>query len=193
MKTKAHILLFGLLAVALVTASCVSKKKYNTEVTTANKYATLNQQLMTALNNNQKQLDSDQIQITQLQNQLKVTLVNEVMFPEGGYQLTTSGKEVLASIAPTLAGLKGQQIVVQGFTDNVPIEGELKLKYPTNLALSSARADNVATYLTIKGVPNSIISAQGFGEQRPVAPNDSPADRAKNRRVEIIIKDASQQ
>lgn len=192
MKTKVCILLIGFIAVASVATSCVSKKKYNTEVTTANNYAALNQQLTAALSKDQAQLDNDQIQITQLQDQLKVTLVNEIMFPEGGYQLSAAGKATLASIAPTLSGLTGQQIIVQGFTDNVPIGGELKAKYPTNLALSSARADNVATYLTSKGVPSNMISAQGFGEQRPVAANDTPADRAKNRRVEIIIKAAGQ-
>lgn len=192
MKTTKPLLLLVLFSVILVTSSCVSKKKYNAEVSTANNYAALNSQLNAALSKDQALINSQQIQITQMQNQLKVTLVNEVVFSEGSATLSNSGKATLASIAPALSKLSGQQIVVQGFTDNEPIVGELKAKYPTNLALSSARADNVATYLTSKGVPSSIISAQGFGEQQPVAPNDNAADRAKNRRVEIIIKAAGQ-
>jgi chemotaxis protein MotB len=199
MKSIKYILLPVLLAMVLIETSCVSKKAYQTEVTKANtdsvkasNYAALNQQLNSALSNDQALINKQQIQITQLQDQLKVTLVNEVVFSEGGYLLNTSGKATLASIAPTLAGLTGQQIVVQGYTDNEPIVGELKTKYATNLDLSTARANNVTEYLISKGVPGNIISSQGFGEQRPVAPNDTPAGRAKNRRVEIVIKAAGQ-
>jgi chemotaxis protein MotB len=179
------------LLLALLVASCVSKKKYNTEVTAVNNYAELNQQLATALANDQELINSQQIQISQMQDQLKVTLVNGVVFSEGGTTISSKGKATLASIAPTLAKLKGQQVVVNGYTDTLPLEGELKAKYTNNLGLSSARADNVATYLTSKGVPSTIISAQGFGEQQPVASNDNAAGRDKNRRVEIVIKAAN--
>jgi chemotaxis protein MotB len=55
------------------------------------------------------------------------------------------------------------------------------------------RADNVVEFLVKNGVPDTAISAQGFGEQRPVASNDTPQGRAQNRRVEIIIKSATLQ
>lgn len=169
-----------LLASAVLAAGCVSQQTYTTEVKKADTYAALNQQLST-------ELSADQAQITQLQNQLKVTLVNEVLFPEGGWTLSAKGEAALAKIAPTLASLKGQQIVVEGFTDNEPIGPGLKARFPSNLELSSARADGVVRYLVSKGVPANIISAQGFGESRPVASNSTPQGRAKNRRVEIVI------
>lgn len=137
------------------------------------------------------ELSSDQAQITQLQNQLKVTMVNELLFPEGGWALNAKGEATLAKIAPTLANLPGQQIVVQGFTDNEPIGPALKARFPSNLELSSARADAVTRFLISKGVPQSGISAQGFGDARPVASNDTPQGKAKNRRVEIVIAAAS--
>jgi chemotaxis protein MotB len=193
MKSTKKIAVLFLCSVVLLATSCVSKKTYNTEVQTVNDYAALDQQLSAALSADQAQLDSDQIQITQLQNQLKVTLVNSVVFSEGGYEVNAAGKATLDKIAPALAALKGQQIIVQGFTDNEPIGPVLAEKYPTNLDLSTARADNVVQYLISKGVPSSIISAQGFGDERPVAPNDNAADRAKNRRVEIVVEAASQQ
>ncbi|MDM0066104.1 OmpA family protein [Variovorax sp. J31P207] len=65
------------------------------------------------------------------------------------------------------------------------------MKSPSNLELSSARADDVARFLTAKGVPPSYISAQGFGDARPVASNDTAQGRAKNRRVEIVISAAN--
>ena len=184
MKIKMSVVLCA----ALLAAGCVSQQKYDTEVkqvgtlTDQNAtYAKLNQQLATEVKN-------DQVQIQQLQNQLKVTVANELLFPEGGWTLHAKGEESLAKIAPTLAALKGQQVVVEGFTDNVPIGPELKARFPSNLELSSARADAVVRYLVSKGVPQNTISAQGFGEARPVAPNDTPQNRAKNRRVEIVIK-----
>ena len=191
MKSTKLFLLLGFLSVITFSTSCVSKKKYNAEVSTAANYEALNNQLNAALAKDQALINSQQIQITQMQNQLKVTLVNSVVFAEGSSTISAAGKATLASIASTLSNLSGQQIVVDGYTDNLPVEGQLKTKYTNNLGLSSARADNVATYLTSKGVPSNIISAQGFGEQSPVASNDNAADRAKNRRVEIIIKAAN--
>jgi len=169
---------------AVLAAGCVTKQTYNKEVATANTYQTLNTQLS-------GELSADQAQITQMQNQLKVTMVNEILFPEGGYRLSPRGEAALAKIAPTLSNLPGQQIIVQGFTDNVPIGGELRQRFPSNLELSSARADDVVRYLVSKGVPAATISAQGFGEARPVASNDTPQGKAKNRRVEIVISAAS--
>lgn len=172
------------LCAALLAAGCVTDKTYNTEVQKANTYATLNQKLS-------GELSADQAQITQMQNELRVTMVNEILFPEGGWTLGPRGEETLGKIAPTLSNLPGQQIVVQGFTDNEPIGPALRGRFPSNLELSSARADNVARFLTTKGVPQNSISAQGFGDARPVASNGTPQGKAKNRRVEIVISAAN--
>jgi chemotaxis protein MotB len=200
MKSTKNLLVLFLCSVALLASSCVSKKTYtdqvqetNEAVQTVNAYAALNQQLTAALSADQAQIESNEIQITELKDQLKVTLVNSVVFSEGGYEVNAAGKAALDKIAPSLSTLSGQQIVVQGFTDNESIGPVLAKKYATNLELSSARADNVVEYLISKGVPSSIISAQGFGEQRPVASNDTAANKAKNRRVEIIVKAYSKQ
>jgi chemotaxis protein MotB len=179
------------LCAALLAAGCVSQQTYNTEVAKANTLSASNQQL-DALNQQLRgELASDQAQITQLQNQLKVTMVNEVLFAEGGWTLSPKGEAALAKIAPSLSKLQGQQIVVEGFTDNVPIGAHLKARFPSNWELSSARATDVLRFLVSKGVPANTISAQGFGDSRPVASNDTAEGRAKNRRVEIVIMAAS--
>ena len=180
-----------LLCATLLAAGCVSQQTYNTEVAKANTLTTQNQQLDALNQKLAGELGADQAQITQLQNQLKVTMVNEVLFAEGGWTLSPKGEAALAKIAPTLAGLKGQQIVVEGFTDNVPIGAHLKARFPSNWELSAARATDVLRFLVSKGVPANTISAQGFGDSRPVASNDTPEGRAKNRRVEIVITAAS--
>ena len=105
--------------------------------------------------------------------------------------MNRQGEEALAKIAPTLAGLQGQQVVVEGFTDNEPIGPALRARFPSNWELSTARATDVVRYLVSKGVPANLMSAQGFGDSRPVASNDTAAGRAKNRRVEIVIAAAS--
>ena len=180
-----------ILCAALLAAGCVSQQTYNTEVAKANTLSASNQQL-DALNQQLRgELASDQAQITQLQNQLKVTMVNEVLFAEGGWTLSPKGEAALAKIAPSLSKLQGQQIVVEGFTDNVPIGPALKARFPSNWELSSARATDVLRFLVSKGVPANTISAQGFGDSRPVASNDTAEGHAKNRRVEIVIMAAS--
>lgn len=168
------------LCAVLAVSGCVTKQTYDKEAQLEAEYAALNKKLSA-------ELSGDRAQITQLQNELKVTMVNEILFPEGGWRLSPEGEQTLAKIAPTLSNLPGKQIVVQGFTDNEPIGPALRAQFPSNLELSSARADNVARYLTAKGVPSNSISAQGFGEARPVANNSTPEGRAKNRRVEIVI------
>ena len=89
-----------ILCAALLAAGCVSQQTYNTEVAKANTLSASNQQL-DALNQQLRgELASDQAQITQLQNQLKVTMVNEVLFAEGGWTLSPKGEAALAKIAP---------------------------------------------------------------------------------------------
>lgn len=57
-----------------------------------------------------------------------------------------------------------------------------------NIDLSSRRADNVVAYLESQGVSPNVISAKGFGDTHPVASNDTPEGRAKNRRIEIVLE-----
>jgi chemotaxis protein MotB len=175
-----------LLAMALM-AGCVSEKTYQQEVqqvgtlSAQNKtYQALNQQL-------QAEVRADQVQITQLQDRLKVTMVDQLLFPEGGWELHRPGEATLNKIVPTLVSLQNQRINVEGFTDNVPIGPELRNRFPSNWELSAARATGVVRYLVAQGVNPNILSAQGFGDSRPAASNDTAQGRAKNRRVEIVI------
>ena len=80
-------------------------------------------------------------------------------------------------------------MVVYGFTDNTPVGPALqRAGIANNLDLSSRRAANVVTYFRAQGVNPNIISAKGFGETHPVAPNDTPQGRAQNRRIEIVLE-----
>ena len=171
-----------IVATALLSA-CVSQQTYNTEVQKANTYQQLDNQL-------KGEVAADQAQITQLQGLVRVTLANGILFPEGGWELDAKGKATLAKLAPVLKTFTGQTIVIKGYTDNVPIGPELRQRFPTNVDLSKARAQSVANELVAGGVPASMITVTGFGDADPVAANDTPQGRAKNRRVVMDIVEA---
>ena len=119
-----------------------------------------------------------------------VTLTSsaDYLYPSGGWALPPDAP-VLDKMVPTLSKLQNTNIVVTGFTDTTPIGAGLKQQGVTsNKELSYNRAVAVVDYLASKGVKRSLLSAQGFGEENPVASNDTPEGRAKNRRVEITLR-----
>lgn len=175
--------LVALFCAAVCTAACVSPTDYNQQVQKTRTYEQLDAQLKT-------ELAGDQAQIEQLQNLVRLTLANGILFGEGAWELNDAGKAVLAKAAPALKSLSGQRIVVKGFTDNVPIGSELRQRIAGNVELSKARADAVAAFLAAQGVPRDLITTVGLGEASPVASNDTAAGRAKNRRVEIDVVEA---
>jgi len=75
------------------------------------------------------ELATDQAQVTPLQNPVRVSLANTLLFAESGVTLETAGEAALARIAPALEGWTGQKIGIRGFTDNVPIGPELRARY----------------------------------------------------------------
>jgi chemotaxis protein MotB len=75
-------------------------------------------------------------------------------------------------------------VIIDGHTDNSPI----RKKFPNNQALSIARAKMVKKYLINKGISSKRIKIEGFGDTRPIVPNDSEENKYKNRRAEIHIK-----
>jgi chemotaxis protein MotB len=173
-KTITKMIIAGTVASLVLLNGCVTETKYNA---LEQEY----QQLQAAFS-------ADQAQIVLLEDKLKVTMVDQVLFPEGGFRLNSQTKAVLGKLVPTLSGLQQTKIIVDGYTDNVPIGPGLKREgISSNLELSSRRADVVVEYLVNQGVNQNLISAQGFGESNPVASNDTPEGRAQNRRIEVTL------
>ena len=116
---------------------------------------------------------------------LVVSIVSEgVLFDAGSADLRPEGRTVLDGLAASLAGLPND-VVIEGHTDNRPISTD---RFQSNTYLSTARASTVLEYLVKNhGLPASRLSAAGYGDTRPVAGNDTPEGRAKNRRVDIAI------
>ena len=106
-----------------------------------------------------------------------------VMFDSGSAQIRPEFTPILEKIAEELMKIPND-IRIEGHTDNRPIHTPM---FPSNWELSAARATSVLRFLVKKGIDPSRLSAVGYGEFRPVASNDTPEGRAKNRRVEILI------
>ncbi|MDD1643431.1 MAG: OmpA family protein [Methylococcaceae bacterium] len=168
------ILIAGAVATLVLLNGCVTETKYDA----------LEQEYQQL----QAEFSADQAQIVLLEGKLKITMVDRVLFPEGGFRLNSQSKAVLGKLVPTLSGLQQTKIIVDGYTDNVPIGPGLKREgISSNLELSSRRADVVVEYLVNQGVNQNLISAQGFGESNPVASNDTPEGRSQNRRIEVTL------
>ncbi len=88
-----------------------------------------------------------------------------------------------------LQGAAGKQIVIEGFTDNEPILEPLASRFSNNWYLSAARAISVVSYLEEQGLDPNQLWAVAFGKYHPIASNDTPAGRAQNRRINIVIQD----
>lgn len=109
-------------------------------------------------------------------------------FEAGKSDITPQGIAVLEKVAPILLGLPND-VIIEGHTDNVPIHTAL---YDSNWELSTARSANVVKYMVrVKNMPPERIAAIGYGEFRPIAPNDTPENRSKNRRVVFFVKNTS--
>ena len=135
------------------------------------------------------QAAAEQAQIGKMQQQQKWVVAGDVLFPEGGYQLSANGKQALNQYVPKLQSLQNAKVVVYGYTDNLPVGPPLqRAGIANNIDLSSRRADKVVAYLTSQGVNPNVISAKGFGDTHPAASNDTPDGRAKNRRIEIVLE-----
>ena len=173
---------FGLVVVGVL-AGCVTQKKYDTLET---QYQQLNQTMSA-------EVAAKQMQITRLQNAIKVTVNNELLFPSGDWEMPAEAQQTLGKIVPILAPKQQTKIKVNGYTDNVPIgAGLVRQGITSNLELSQKRADNVMQFMISRGVNPSLVSAQGFGEADSVASNNTPEGRAQNRRVELTLAGSGQ-
>ena len=134
----------------------------------------------------ESEVSAGQIEIERLREGLRLNVSDEVLFDTGSAELDSIGRDVLIKVAAQLAQLR-DFIEVRGHTDDRPIRGALVERYPSNWELAAARAARVVRLLESKGVPGSRLAAVSLGPNDPIAPNDTPANRALNRRIEIRL------
>ncbi len=131
----------------------------------------------------------DYISVEKVERGVSVILVDSLLFQSGRADLKAESKGVLLDIAAVLNEIDNQ-IIIEGHTDNLPIHTYM---FASNWELSTARAVVVTRFLVESaGVDPTRISAQGYGEFRPITSNDTAEGKAKNRRVNILILNKSE-
>ncbi len=131
------------------------------------------------------QLDAmPEIEMEDTEKGMVIRITGNLFFNSGSSAINPKGYSLLKKIGPLISRLPNR-VRVEGHTDNVPISTAL---FPSNWELSAARAVNIVKFLSDRmNVYPRRLSAVGYGESRPIKPNDTPGNRALNRRVEIVL------
>jgi chemotaxis protein MotB len=135
----------------------------------------------------QPEISKGTVSVHQSGNALTINLASSLLFDSGQDQLKAGGTDALKRVGSVLKNFPEKEVHVAGYTDNVAIMGALLKKFPSNKELSDARANSAAQALRDGGVSSNLSSA-GHGDSNPIASNNTAAGRAKNRRVEVIVK-----
>lgn len=125
--------------------------------------------------------------VTKLHHDLvgaRIALAASTFFPTGSSKLRRSSLKTLDKVADLLK-LTDKKIIIEGHTDDLPVRGGA---FDSNWELASLRATSVVRYLiTFHKIDPARLAAISYADQRPLVPNDSEENRAKNRRIEILI------
>jgi chemotaxis protein MotB len=141
--------------------------------------------LFNKVRNMRQKSDLQHVAIQQDSRGVIMTLADKLLFSSGQADLSLKASPLLIKVARIINAID-TPVEIEGHTDNVPINTP---QYASNWELSTARAINVLRFITDDGNVNpDMVSAVGRAEYRPVVSNDTEANRAQNRRVEIIFK-----
>ena len=172
----------------MMLAGCVSQSKYDA-LHAQNEQ--LHQQVAaqsTQMAADKAQIAAEKAQLSRLQGAIKYTVNSDLLFSPGGWEMKEAGKQIIAKFAAKLAPTQQNKLLVNGYTDNAPIGPALQKKgIASNQELSQKRAENVMQFLISRGVKPDLVSAHGYGDANPVAPNTTAKGRSENRRVELTL------
>ena len=134
------------------------------------------------------EIEAGEVQIRRMKDRLSVNLVDKILFDSGKASVKPTGIKILRKVGAELAKIQGKRIQIEGHTDNVPIGGRLKEKFPSNWELSASRALAVVRILqTDVGIDPTLLSSAGYGEYQPAVSNETSEGKADNRRIEIVL------
>ncbi|MDR3392932.1 MAG: flagellar motor protein MotD [Sulfuriferula sp.] len=123
------------------------------------------------------------VRVTQTARGVNVEINASLLFAPGAANLTEESKKALQAIAVVLKDQRND-MEIDGYTDDVPISNPL---FPSNWELSAVRAGSVAREFVASGIAENRLMVVGYGSNKPIMPNDSVENRARNRRVEVVI------
>ncbi len=114
-----------------------------------------------------------------------ISISDKLLFKSGSYNITENAYTVLEKIAKVIKDQPGMDVLIEGHTDSTPIKREI---IQDNWDLSALRATSIVRVLQYKyGVKPQRLTAAGRSQYIPIAENDTPENKAKNRRTKIII------
>ncbi|MGC9320036.1 MAG: OmpA/MotB family protein [Armatimonadota bacterium] len=147
--------------------------------------ATLANRISRQIDTGLREALKDHVKVTHDAGLVTVTMkADSILFPAGEARLAPGMRELLDVVGPTLAA-SGATLLVEGHTCDLPISTS---RFPSNWELSAQRATNVMVHLIRHcGVSPRRISAVGFADTRPLVPNEGEGQRARNRRVDIVV------
>ena len=135
-----------------------------------------------------EEIAAEEIELVEMKDTLKVVFIDKILFDSGSVEINQKGKIILLVVADSIRAQKGQNILVEGHTDNTPLGPTLKERFPGNWELSTARAAAVVRFLQKEGrLQPERLTASGYSYYRPLASNQTNDGRRQNRRIEIIL------
>lgn len=147
----------------------------------SNKYEDLAKKLNEIIEKNSL---TEVIKIREEDRGIVLQVDESILFDPGKAEIKEGSIDILNTISKIIEETDND-IVAEGHTDNVPINTS---KYKSNWELSTARAMNIVKYfIENKNISPTRLSVKGYGEYNPIAPNDTPENRTKNRRVDILV------
>ncbi len=192
--------LFALAAMTAAAGACVSASQYTETATERDSLAVVAEmraeeiaRLQTSYDSLTKLFEEEiaarELEVQRLVDGVQVEIPSDVMFASGASaaQVGEEGREFAVKLAEYLKDTDFF-ISVVGHTDSQQPRGALSQRYPTNWELAAARAANAVRFLTSQGVDPTQIIAVSRGEFDPIASNDTEEGRAKNRRVQVILR-----
>ena len=118
-------------------------------------------------------------------NKILITVGEKAVFAPSKAELLPAGRKVLSKVAEMLKTFSEYDVNIRGHTDDQPINTP---QFPSNWELSAIRATSALRYLLSQGLPAYRLTATGLADIDPIAPNDTPENRALNRRVEFVLE-----
>jgi chemotaxis protein MotB len=126
------------------------------------------------------------VRVTQTARGVNIEINASLLFAPGDAKLAVESRQALRAIADVLK-MQRNDIEIDGYTDDVPISNAA---FASNWELSAVRASSVAREFMNYGVAENRLMVVGYGPNKPIMPNDSAENRARNRRVEVVIQSA---
>ena len=126
----------------------------------------------------------DNVEVIKAGNTLRFRIRSELLFASGDAGLTPEGRVLVDSLLPIFNLAVNHTIVVEGHTDNTPINTD---RFPSNWELAAGRAGSVVRHLESRGLNPTRLRATAYGETHPIAPNTTAQGQSANRRVELIL------